>query len=57
MGRDNEDKLKTYRQERDFGRTPEPEQGRKAISERPTFVIQKHDAGSLHYDFCARGHD
>jgi DNA ligase D-like protein (predicted 3'-phosphoesterase) len=45
------DPLKDYREKRDFGKTPEPSgharRGRKA----PRFVIQKHDASSLHYDF------
>ena len=44
--------LETYRQKRDFGRTPEPE-GRAARkkSSGNSFVIQKHDARRLHYDF------
>lgn len=45
-------KLDRYRDKRDFRRTPEP-RGRSGGSEmgRPRFVIQKHDASSLHYDF------
>jgi len=45
-------KLKTYRDRRDFRRSPEPsgKAGRK-LSSRPIFVVQKHDASSLHYDF------
>ena len=40
-----------YRSKRDFSRTPEPKgDGRKAGS-KPVFVIQQHDASSLHYDF------
>jgi DNA ligase D-like protein (predicted 3'-phosphoesterase) len=46
--------LKTYRQKRNIEESPEP-QGNKSkfswASERPIFVIQKHDASSLHYDF------
>ena len=42
---------KSYRERRDFSRTPEPEGGKHQASERPIFVIQKHDASSLHYDF------
>jgi len=42
--------LSKYRQKRNFQRTPEPE-GRSGSSEKPHFVIQKHDASSLHYDF------
>ncbi|TCU29314.1 ATP-dependent DNA ligase LigD phosphoesterase module /ATP-dependent DNA ligase LigD polymerase module [Rhizobium azibense] len=45
------DKLSTYRSKRDFQRTAEPS-GEKRIagSNRPRFVIQKHDATRLHYD-------
>jgi len=41
-----------YAAKRDFERTPEPEGGkRRKGGERPIFVIQEHDASSLHYDF------
>ena len=45
------DALQTYRDRRDFHRSPEPsgESGRKPGS-RPVFVIQKHAASRLHYD-------
>lgn len=43
--------LKTYRQKRDFGRSTEPEGGADGNTDAPLFVIQKHDASSLHYDF------
>jgi DNA ligase D-like protein (predicted 3'-phosphoesterase) len=45
-------KLGAYHDKRDFRRTPEP-RGRAGASEsdRPRFVIQKHDASTLHYDF------
>ena len=45
-------KLSTYRQKRDFEKTPEPS-GEAAVvpSKRRRFVIQKHDATRLHYDF------
>lgn len=43
------DDLAEYRQKRDFKATPEPEKGGKTGSE-PIFVVQKHDASSLHYD-------
>lgn len=37
---------------RDFGVTPEPSGGKKAGKvEQPIFVIQKHKASRLHYDF------
>jgi DNA ligase D-like protein (predicted 3'-phosphoesterase) len=43
--------LARYRGKRDFRRTPEPSGGRRRRGARPRFVIQKHDATSLHYDF------
>lgn len=44
-------KLSTYRQKRDFDKTPEPS-GRTAVApaQQRRFVIQKHDATRLHYD-------
>lgn len=45
------DSLHEYRQKRDFSRTSEPEGGESGRSDRPIFVVQKHDASSLHYDF------
>lgn len=45
-------KLSTYRQKRDFEKTPEPSgEAAVASSEQRRFVIQKHDATRLHYDF------
>jgi bifunctional non-homologous end joining protein LigD len=45
-------KLAAYRAKRDFRVTPEPSPSdRVAESELPRFVIQKHDATRLHYDF------
>ena len=43
--------LKKYRTMRDFGDTPEPSGGRPKRGKRPIFVIQKHAASHLHYDF------
>ena len=46
--------LHTYRQKRDFKVTPEPGPVAKSKSRRgkdPMFVVQKHDATRLHYDF------
>lgn len=44
--------LKEYRKKRKFDRTPEPEaKKKKSPSKSPIFVIQKHDATNLHYDF------
>ena len=45
------DLLKKYKQMRDFGGTPEPSGGRAKKSKLPIFVIQKHHASHLHYDF------
>lgn len=45
--------LETYRKKRDFGRTSEP-RGKTRRASRPhelSFVVQKHDARRLHYDF------
>src|SRR2546430_922128 len=44
--------LQTYRRKRDFGKTSEP-RGKKAIrrAQRLHFVVQKHAATRLHYDF------
>lgn len=49
-------KLAAYRGRRDFRRTPEPSGRRKggprfARRDNPVFVIQQHDARSLHFDF------
>jgi bifunctional non-homologous end joining protein LigD len=45
------DLLKKYRQMRDFGDTPEPAGGKPKRGKLPIFVIQKHQASHLHYDF------
>src|SRR6187551_2111909 len=42
--------LVRYKQKRNFKETPEPKGGRPD-TERLRFVIQKHDATRLHYDF------
>jgi bifunctional non-homologous end joining protein LigD len=46
------DNLATYRAKRDFSRTEEPS-GREAVgpAKQLRFVIQRHDATRLHYDF------
>jgi bifunctional non-homologous end joining protein LigD len=42
--------LATYRAKRDFSKTPEPS-GKKASAAGHTYLIQKHAARRLHYDF------
>jgi bifunctional non-homologous end joining protein LigD len=46
--------LETYHRKRDFTKTSEPKgraNRRKAVAAGGSFVIQKHDARRLHYDF------
>ena len=43
--------LKDYQEKRDFSRTPEPSGQGTGTSREPVFVIQKHAASHLHYDF------
>jgi bifunctional non-homologous end joining protein LigD len=44
--------LKDYQQKRDFERTPEPKgSGKPAKRHELLFVVQKHQASQLHYDF------
>ncbi|MYM84766.1 DNA ligase D [Duganella sp. FT50W] len=45
------DSLKTYKAKRNFTITPEPVEGGEVGSEALAFVIQKHWASRLHYDF------
>src|SRR6266540_1508194 len=44
-------KLTTYRRKRDFRRTPEPSGSARPRSRGNSFVVQKHAARRLHYDF------
>src|SRR5690606_7046462 len=48
-----QDLLKDYKTKRDFAKTQEPsgEAGATGEAGRGSFVIQKHDATRLHYDF------
>src|SRR3954470_21259379 len=43
-------KLAEYQRKRDPAQTPEPFTGKKA-GKQPIFVVQRHDARRLHYDF------
>ena len=45
------DPLRAYQSKRDFALTPEPATGGQPVADRLTFVVQKHWASSLHYDF------
>jgi DNA ligase D-like protein (predicted 3'-phosphoesterase) len=44
-------KLSEYERKRDFGKTSEPRPAAPKKGGRPLFVIQKHGASNLHYDF------
>src|SRR6266496_4075799 len=52
---DQKDSLRAYRSKRDPRRTPEPSgerrRPRRGRRGHPIFVIQKHRASALHYDF------
>src|SRR5690349_16344049 len=48
---DRSDALKAYRDKRNFDITPEPAGGGEPGADAPVFVIQKHWATRLHYDF------
>ncbi|MGY4383413.1 bifunctional non-homologous end joining protein LigD [Pedobacter sp. UYP24] len=43
--------LTKYNQKRDFKKTKEPKAGKSTDKTKLQFVIQKHDASRLHYDF------
>src|SRR3954471_18292548 len=45
------DALSAYRRKRDFERTPEPRATAAKRTKQRSFVIQKHAASRLHYDF------
>lgn len=53
MSAKSQAQLKTYQSKRDFTKTAEPSgrTSRKSNSEALRFVVQKHDATRLHYDF------
>lgn len=43
--------LSVYKKKRSFSKTPEPEGGKSIEKNKLLFVVQKHDASRLHYDF------
>jgi bifunctional non-homologous end joining protein LigD len=45
------DELGEYRRKRDAARTPEPFASKGRRRQEPVFVVQRHDARRLHYDF------
>jgi bifunctional non-homologous end joining protein LigD len=45
------EKLKEYNKKRDFKKTAEPKAGASKDKDHLIFVVQKHDATRLHYDF------
>lgn len=53
MKEQRRDSLSQYRKRRDFRSTPEPQPhaDKQDSSKDPRFVVQQHDATTLHYDF------
>src|SRR3954454_21303074 len=49
-------KLEAYRRKRDPSKTPEPFGGERGRADAPVFVVQRHDARRLHYDFRLERH-
>jgi bifunctional non-homologous end joining protein LigD len=45
------EKLREYKRKRDPKKTPEPFGAKKDKTKEPIFVVQRHDARRLHYDF------
>ena len=45
------EKLSEYKRKRDPKETPEPFGSKKGKTKDPIFVVQRHAARSLHYDF------
>ncbi|WP_327293993.1 MULTISPECIES: DNA polymerase ligase N-terminal domain-containing protein [unclassified Streptomyces] len=51
MSDNDNDKLARYRGKRHFDRTREPRGEDSDASEKPVFVVQIHDASTMHFDF------
>ncbi|MEV8596067.1 DNA polymerase ligase N-terminal domain-containing protein [Streptomyces sp. NPDC052012] len=49
--RDGQDRLRDYRGKRDFARTAEPRGRSASPGPEPRFVVQIHDARTMHFDF------
>lgn len=47
----DKDRLRTYRAKRRFERTREPRGARTKSGQEPGFVVQIHDASTMHFDF------
>jgi bifunctional non-homologous end joining protein LigD len=47
----SDEKLRAYKGKRDPGKTPEPFSSKRGGRKEPIFVVQRHDARRLHYDF------
>lgn len=45
------DRLRAYKAKRDFRRTPEPKGAKRTSGRKLRYLIQKHAARALHYDF------
>jgi len=43
--------LGVYQSKRDFTQKPQPASGGQSVADQLRFVVQKHWASSLHYDF------
>jgi len=50
-GRRDREALAEYRRRRDFERTREPSGGTSGSGREPGFVVQIHDASTMHFDF------
>jgi DNA ligase D-like protein (predicted 3'-phosphoesterase) len=51
MARGDQEKLAEYRSKRDLRRSGEPSGSTRKSRGKPRFVVQRHAASSLHFDF------